>query len=105
MQKGTFHPMNLQDKYKPIKDMSLQGSTNPITTLLTGEPMELEYQEDGKIIIKFVKSEENEADIFTKNTTNVIFNNHQKKLVWDKANVESELIQELDQSENQQEGC
>ena len=37
-----------------------------------------EYQEDGKIIIKFVKSEENEADIFTKNTTNVIFNNHQK---------------------------
>ena len=39
------------------------------------------------------------------NTTNVIFNNHQKKLVWDKANVESELIQELDQSENQQEGC
>ena len=37
-----------------------------------------EYQEDGKIIIKFVKSEENEADIFTKNTTNVIFSNHQK---------------------------
>ena len=31
-----------------------------------------EYQEDGKIIIKFVKSEDNEADIFTKNTTNVI---------------------------------
>ena len=40
-----------------------------------------EYQEDGKIIIKFVKSEENEGDIFTKNTTNVIFHNHQKKLV------------------------
>ena len=37
---GTFHPMTLQDKYKPIKDMYLQGSTNPITTLLTGEPME-----------------------------------------------------------------
>ena len=29
----------------------------------------------------------------------------ENKLVWDKANVESELIQELDQSENQQEGC
>ena len=28
-----------------------------------------EYQEDGKIIIKFVKSEDNEADIFTKNIT------------------------------------
>ena len=34
-----------------------------------------EYQEDGKIIIKFVKSEDNEADIFTKHTTNVIFQN------------------------------
>ena len=64
-----------------------------------------EYQEDGKIIIKFVKSEENEADIFTKNTTNVIFSNHQKKLVWDKANADNELNQELDQSKNQQEGC
>ena len=31
-----------------------------------------EHQEDGKIIIKFVKSEENDADIFTKNTTNRI---------------------------------
>ena len=64
-----------------------------------------EYQEDGKIIIKFVKSEEDEADIFTKNTTNVIFHNHQKKLVWDKKNVESEMNQELNQCENQQEGC
>ena len=64
-----------------------------------------EYQEDGKIIIKFVKSEENEADIFTKNTTNVIFNSHQKKKVWDKTNVDNEVSQEPDQSENQQEGC
>ena len=37
-----------------------------------------EYREDGKIIIKLVKSEDNEEDIFTKNTTNVIFQNHQK---------------------------
>ena len=64
-----------------------------------------EYQEDGKIIIKFVKSEENEADIFARNTTNVIFRNHQRKLVWDKTNVESEVNQELNQSESQQEGC
>ena len=63
-----------------------------------------EYQEDGKII-KFVKSEDNEADIFTKNTTNVIFHNHQKKLVWDKNNVDNEMKQELTQSESQQEGC
>ena len=64
-----------------------------------------EYQEDGKIITKFVKSEENEADIFTKNTTNVIFSNHQKKSVWEKKNVDNEVNQELDQSKNQQEGC
>ena len=64
-----------------------------------------EYQEDGKIIIKSVKSEENEADIFTKNTTNVIFHNHQKKVVWDKTNVENKMNQELNQSGNQQEGC
>ena len=64
-----------------------------------------EYQEDGKIIIKFVKPEDNEADIFTKNTTNVIFHNDQKKLVWDKGNVDNEMNQELTQNESQQEGC
>ena len=64
-----------------------------------------EYQEYGKIIIKFVKSEDNEADIFTKNTTNVIFQNHQKKLVWDKGEVNKEGSQELTQNEIQQEGC
>ena len=39
-EKGIFHPMTLPDKSKLIKDMYLQGSTNPIITLLTGEPME-----------------------------------------------------------------
>ena len=46
-----------------------------------------EYQEDGKIIIKFVKSEDNDADIFTKNTSNIIYQKHQEKLVWDKKEV------------------
>ena len=64
-----------------------------------------EYQEDGKIIIQFVKSEDNEADIFTKNTTNAIFQNHQKKLVWDKGNVDNEVNQKLTQNESQQEQC
>ena len=64
-----------------------------------------EYQEDGKIIIKFVKSEDNEADIFTKNTTNIIFQNHQKKSVWDKGEINKEGSQELTQNEIQQEGC
>ena len=50
-----------------------------------------EYQEDGKTIIKFVKSENNEADTFTKNTTKVIFQDHQKKLVWEKGKVNKEL--------------
>ena len=49
-----------------------------------------EYQEDGKIIIKFVKSEDNEANIFTKNTTNIIFQKHQEKLVWDKKDISEE---------------
>ena len=64
-----------------------------------------EYQEDGKIIIKFVKSEDNEDNIFKKNTTNVIFQNPQKKLVWDKGKVDNELNKELTQNESQQEGC
>ena len=53
------------------------------------------YQEDGKIIIKFVKSEDNEADIFTKNTTKRIFQNHQKKLVCDKDEVNKKEAKNL----------
>ena len=64
-----------------------------------------ENQEDRKILIKFVKCEDNEADIFTKNTINAIFQNHQKKLVWDKGEVNKEGIQELTKNEIQQEGC
>ena len=56
-----------------------------------------EYQEDGKIINKFVKSEDNEADIYTKNATNIIFQRHQKKLVWDKEEVNKEESQEESQ--------
>ena len=63
-----------------------------------------EYQQDGKIIIKFVKSEDNEADIFAKNTTNAIIQTHQKKFVWDKGEVNKEGSQELTQNEIQQEG-
>ena len=54
-----------------------------------------ENQEDGKIIIKFVKSEEHEADSFTKNTTNVIFSNHQKKLVRVKEMLRLKLTKDL----------
>ena len=37
------------------------------------------YQEDGKIIIKIVNSEDNEADIFTKNTKSIIHQRDNKK--------------------------
>ena len=46
-----------------------------------------EYQDDGKIIIKFVKAKDNEADIITKNISSIIFQRHQEKLVWDKKEV------------------
>ena len=46
-----------------------------------------EYQEDGEIIIKIVKSEANETDIFTKNTSNISSQKPQEKLVWDKKEV------------------
>ena len=38
-----------------------------------------EYQEDGKIIIKFAKSEDNEAVIIKKNTTNVSFQKNTRR--------------------------
>ena len=53
----------------------------------------------GKLSLNFVKSEDNEADIFTKNTTNVIFQRHENKLVWDKGEVNKEESQELTQDE------
>ena len=46
-----------------------------------------EYQEEGKILIKLKKSEENDADINTKNTPNAIFKTHQTKIVWEKDEI------------------
>jgi hypothetical protein len=40
-----------------------------------------EYIEDGILKVVFVKSEDNDADIFTKNTTEELFNKHSEKLV------------------------
>ena len=39
------------------------------------------------MVIKFVKSEENDADIDTKNTPNSTFKTHQAKLVWEKHEI------------------
>ena len=49
-----------------------------------------EYQEEWIILIKFVKSEENDSDINTKNTANVIIQKHQNKIVWDKDQITDE---------------
>ena len=49
-----------------------------------------EYQEEGKILSKFVTSEDNDADINTKNTANVIFWKHQEKIVWHKNEISDE---------------
>ena len=52
MPKGIFHPMNLQDKYKPIEDMYLQGSINPNTTIvMTWIPLtpQVQYQPLSKL--------------------------------------------------------
>jgi ferric iron reductase protein FhuF len=40
-----------------------------------------EFVEDGIIKVVFVKSEDNDADIFTKNTTEELFEKHSKKMV------------------------
>ena len=41
------------------------------------------YQEEGKLLIKFMRSEENDADINTKNAPNTTLKTHQAKIVWE----------------------
>ena len=58
-----------------------------------------EYQEEGKLLIKFVKSEENDADINTINTANVIFQETKGKLYGTKMKLQRRKISEsIDQS-------
>ena len=50
--KRKIHPMNIQNKYKPIKDMYLQGSINPNTTIvMTWIPLtpQVQYQPLSKL--------------------------------------------------------
>ena len=47
-----------------------------------------EYQEDGKITIIFVKSEDNHADILTKNITGDLHDKHSTALTCDKGAVQ-----------------
>ena len=43
-----------------------------------------DYQEDGKILVKFVRSEDNDSDIMTKNVTTTLYQKHSEKMVWNK---------------------
>ena len=47
-----------------------------------------DYQEDGKVLFQFVRSEENDADIFTKNVSSELYQKHSKKLVWTKCELD-----------------
>jgi len=42
-----------------------------------------ELKDEGVLIIKYVAGEDNEADIFTKNTSGPVFEKHIRKFVWD----------------------
>ena len=96
---------NPEDKVNPEEHESYRSGVGTLLYLTSGRTKHIdirtsfvkEYQEDGKIIIKFVQSEDNEADISTKNTTNTIFQNHQNKFLGDEGEVNKEGSQELTQ--------
>jgi len=52
-----------------------------------------QYIKNGKVLIEFVRSHDNDSDIFTKNTTSEIHHRHSEKLIWTKEEYESEARQ------------
>ena len=60
-----------------------------------------QYIKDGTIMIEFVRSSENDSDIFTKNVTSETFSRHSEKMIWTKEEYESEAETRI----LQQEGC
>ena len=49
-----------------------------------------QYIKDGTIMIEFVRSSENDSDIFTKKVTSETFNRHSEKLIWTKEEYKTE---------------
>ena len=49
-----------------------------------------QYIKDGTIMIEFVRSNENNSDIFTKNVTSETFSKHSENLIWTKEEYETE---------------
>jgi len=60
-----------------------------------------QYIMDGTIMVEFVRSSENDSDIFTKNVTSETFSRHSEKLIWTKEDYEADAELEF----YQQEGC
>ena len=50
-----------------------------------------EFIEDGIVKIRFVRSKDNDADLFTKNVSGELYNKHTGKIVWNKKNLLSGL--------------
>jgi len=49
-----------------------------------------QYIKDGTIMVEFVRSGENDSDIFMKNVTSETFSRHSEKLIWTKEEYETE---------------
>ena len=49
-----------------------------------------QYIKDGTIMVVFVRSSENDSDIFMKNVTSETFSRHSEKLIWTKEVYETE---------------
>ena len=59
-----------------------------------------EYIENGTVKILFIRSGENDADLFTKNVSSAIYLKHARKIVWSNENMS-----ETDVVTTEQEGC
>ena len=46
-----------------------------------------EFLEDGKVKIIFVRSKDNDADLFTKNVTGELYKTHSEKIIWKRSEV------------------
>lgn len=46
-----------------------------------------DYQEDGKVAVKFVRSDDNDADLFTKNVSGELYDKHSRKMIGYKQDI------------------
>jgi len=70
-----------------------QNSSNRTKHVDTRYHFVRQYIRDGTFLIEFVRSCDNDSDIFTKNTTSEIHHRHSEKLIWTKEVYKSEARQ------------